>query len=192
MDDGDFKAKVEQARAALAELQAPSMVVTRAGTLLRMVRLGLTELETATEQDRILWGLLSVAVFGRSVTLVMQSLRSYDEAAFNAWYGPWERGMASDPLLMYFNVLRRMVLHFDRRGAIGVVMSAYGEGAPPVGSISIDGVEIPESHLGEPITDRSVSNLCRMYADYLGRMFDDFAPIAFGVQDRRIEGARSE
>jgi hypothetical protein len=185
VDDDDFEARVRQARGAQAEYLAPSMVVNRAGTLLRMVRLGLAELETAADIDRILWGLLSVAVFGRSVTWVMQSLRTYDEAAFNAWYARWEREMAGDPLLAYFNVVRRMVIHYDRRGPIGVVMGAQGCNAPPVGSISIEGVDIPQSHLGRPITDTSARNLCRLYADYLGRMFEDFAPVAFGVQDRR-------
>jgi hypothetical protein len=136
--------------------------------------------------------LLSVAVFGRSVTLVMQALRTHDETAFDEWYAPWEAEMRSDPLVLYFNRLRVMVLHYDRRGAIGVVVNSSRES--DIGSIHIEDLPEPAIHLGLPITDRSVQRLCRLYRNYLRRMFDEFAPVAWAVQDREwaAEAARSE
>jgi hypothetical protein len=42
-------------------------------------------------------------VFGRSVTFVLQTLRSIDEQRFDGWYDPWRAEMAEDPLLKHFN-----------------------------------------------------------------------------------------
>ena len=91
---------------------APSQVVTRAGTMLRMVNQGLRDMREA-DQDRILLGFLGVVVFGRSVTLVMQNLRTHGRDEFNTWYSPWQEEMQRDPLLRYFNDLRTKVIHQD-------------------------------------------------------------------------------
>ena len=52
----------------------PSSCVTRASTHLSMIRLGITEMETA-KQDRVLLGFFSVAIFGWSVTQAMKRLK---------------------------------------------------------------------------------------------------------------------
>ena len=183
-DDPEMARAVSEARTALAARMAPTQAVTRAGTMLRMVRQGLRDMQE-TDQDRILLGFLGVVVFGRSMTLVMQNLRRHDQEAFDSWYAPWQEEMKGDPLMRYFYVLRTMVIHHDAP-AIGILLAAHGETVPPIGSITVDGLPLPERHLGQPLDDTSMGNLCRLYLAYLQRMFESFATVAFAVQDRLI------
>lgn len=162
----------------------PSQVVNRARALLRMVRLGFRDMND-TDQDRALFGFLGVVVFGRSMTLAMQNLRSYDDERFDEWYRPWQEEMKSDLLMRYFSDLRTSVIHKDEP-MIGIVLAAVGEGVPPIGSLTVMDLPPPESHLGKPIDDKSMRNLCGLYLTYLQRMFDSFAPIGFEVQDKLL------
>jgi hypothetical protein len=57
LDDPEMAPAASEARAALVARMAPSQVVTRAGTMLRMVHLGLRDMQEA-DQDRILLGFL--------------------------------------------------------------------------------------------------------------------------------------
>lgn len=175
---------VLEARAALTIRMAPSQVVTRADTMLRMVSQGFRDMGEADE-DRVLLGFLGVVVFGRSMTLVMQNLRTYDREAFERWHEPWQEEMKGDPLMLYFYKLRTMVVHKDAP-AIGSVLAATGKSAPPIGSITVDDLPPPDGHLGEPIDDTSMGNLCRLYLAYPERMFESFHQVAFAVQDRPI------
>ena len=183
-DDPELAQVVAKARAAVASRFAPSQTVTRAGTMLRMVRQGLRDMQEA-DQDRILLGFLGVVVFGRSMTLVMQSLRNHDREAFDNWYVPWQEEMKSDALMRHFYVLRSMVIHQDAP-AIGILLAGHGTKVAPIGSITIEGLPLPTRHLGQPINDTSMGNLSRLYVTYLQRMIDSFAPVAFAVQDRLI------
>lgn len=188
-DDPEFAQAVSKARAAMTSRLAPSQTVTRAGSMLRVVLQGLRDM-LETDHDRILLGFLGVVVFGRSMTLVMQNLRSHDQKAFDAWYAPWREEMKDDALMKYFSALRTMVIHHDAP-AIGILMGGFGQNMAPIGSITIDGLPPPESHLGQPIDDTSMRNLSRLYVSYLQRMFDSFAPLAFAVQDRVIAAESS-
>ena len=183
-DDPEMDRAVSEARAALVARMAPTQVVTRAGTMLRMVQQGLRDMRE-TDQDRILLGFLGVVVFGRSMTLVMQNLRSHDQEAFDRWYASWQEEMKGDPLMHYFSVLRTEVIHHDAP-AIGILLAGHGGTVPPIGSITVDGLLLPERHLGQPLDDTSMGNLCRLYLAYLERMFESFATVAFAVQDRLI------
>jgi hypothetical protein len=183
-DDPELAQAVSKATNAMTSRFAASQTVTRASTMLRMVRQGLRDMQEA-DQDRILLGFLGVVVFGRSMTLVMQNLRSHDQEAFDRWYAPWQEEMKNDPLTSYFYRLRTMVVHHDAP-AIGIVLGGFGESMPPIGSITIDGLPLPEQHLGQPLGDTSMRNLSRLYVEYLQRMFDSFAPVAYTVQDRLI------
>ena len=167
---------------------APSQVVTRSGTMLRMVAQGLRDMKDA-DHDRILFGFLGVVVFGRSMTLVMQNLRTHDRAAFDVWYAPWQQEMKGDPLMKYFHDLRTKVVHQDAP-SIGIFLTSFGADAPPVGSIAIEELPLPHSHLGKSIGDTSMTNLCAIYYDYLNRMFEAFAPVAFAVHDRLLAEGR--
>src|SRR5947209_7641802 len=111
-DDPEKARAIAEASAALAARMAPSQTVTRAGTMLRMAQLGLRDIHDA-DHDRILLGFLAVVVFGRSMTLVMQNLRTHDKEAFDGWFAPWQEEMRGDPLLRYFRDLRTMVIHHD-------------------------------------------------------------------------------
>ena len=184
-DHPEFAQAVSNAKAAMTSRFAPSQTVTRAGTMLRMVQQGLRDMQEA-DQDRILLGFLGVVVFGRSMTLVMQNLRSHNREAFDSWYAPWQAEMKNDPLMRYFYDLRTMVIHHDAP-AIDILLAGHGKHVPPIGSITVDGLPLPERHLGQPLDDTSMGNLSRLYVAYLQRMFDSFAPVAFAVQDRLIE-----
>jgi hypothetical protein len=181
-DDPEVARAASEAKAALTSLLAPSQTVTRAGTMLRMVQQGLRDMQE-TGQDRILLGFLGVVVFGRSMTFVMQNLRDHDEDAFDSWYAPWRKEMKDDPLMLYFCDLRTKVIHRDAP-AIGILLAGQGENVPPIGSITVDGLPLPARHLGRPLDDTSMGNLCRLYVAYLERMFDSFVPVGFAVQDR--------
>ena len=183
-DDPELAQAVSKARAAMTSRFAPSQTVTRASTMLRMVQQGLRDMQEV-DQDRILLGFLGVVVFGRSMTLVMQNLRSHDQEAFDTWYAPWQEEMKDDQLMRYFYVLRTMVIHHDAP-AIGILLAGHGKNVPPIGTITIDGLVLPERHLGQPLDDIGMGNLSRLYVEYLQRMFDLFAPVAFAVQDRLI------
>jgi len=191
IDDPEMSRRASEAMAVLRARLAPGQTVTRAGTMLRMVQLGLRDMRE-TDHDRILLGFLGVVVFGRSITFAMQNLRTHDEGAFNSWYEPWQEEMKSDPLMRYFNDLRTRVIHHDAP-AISILLFSHGEKVnAPIGSITVDGLPLPERHLGQPISDTSMANLCGLYAAYLQRMFESFAPVAFAVQDRLIAKGAAE
>jgi hypothetical protein len=126
---------------------------------------------------------LDVVVFGRSMTLVMQHLRTWDRDGFDQWYAPWQEAMATDPLFRFFNTLRREVIH-GYTPEIGVALAVQGRTALQPGQVSLFDFPLPETHLGEPIEDQSTLNLCRLYQQYLDRMFTSFAPVVWKVQDR--------
>ena len=188
LDDSKLSQAVSKAKATMAYEHVASQTVTRAGTMLRMVEQGLRDMQE-TDHDRILFGFLGLVAFGRSMTLVMQNLWTYDEAAFDSWYIPWQGEMKDDPLMRYFCNLRTMVIH-HHAPAIGILLGGFGEDLAPIGSITIDGLPLPERHLGLPLDDTSMKNLSRLYVEYLQRMFDSFAPIAFAVQDRLVAKGR--
>ena len=189
-DDPEFALAVSKANTAMASRLAPTRSLSRAGTMLRMVKQGLSDMQE-TDHDRILFGFLGVVVFGRSMTLVMQNLRTHDEEAFNNWYAPWQKEMKDDPLMRYFYKLRTMVIHHDGP-AICIMLSGFGEDIAPVGSISVDGLPLPDRHLGQPLDDTSMRNQSRLYVEYLQRMFDSYAPVAIAVQDRIMNLRRAQ
>jgi hypothetical protein len=83
-------------------------VLAKAREILAAARQGLDDLFSDDENRRI-FGIHNVAVFGRSVTFVLQNLRSATES-FDAWYEPIKEAMQADPLLRYFVELRNEIL----------------------------------------------------------------------------------
>ena len=181
-ENPEFAQVASKTKATMNSQLDPSQTVNRAGTMLRMARQGFRDMHE-TDHDRILFGFLGVVVFGRSMTLVMQNLRSFDQVAFDSWYAPWKKEMKNDLLMLYFCNLRTKVIHQDAP-AIGILLGGFGENIVPIGSITIDGLSLPDSHLGHPLDDISMKNLSRLYVEYLQRIFDSFAPVAFAIQDR--------
>jgi hypothetical protein len=165
----------------------PYLVFTRAHTMLRMVRLGIVQMESGDHDNRT-FGLMAVAVFGRALTNVVQNLRTFDEAAFNEWYAPWEKEMRGDPLSRYFYGLRTDVLK-GITPSISVVLASFGtkpDGTPvePVGALLTRERPFPTVHLGQPIDPPTAEHLCRLYFEYLERMVASFDVVVWEVQDR--------
>jgi len=61
-------------------------------------------------------GLRNVLVFGRSVTFVLQNIRSVD-ATFDDWYAPYLEKMKSDPVMQYFKDARN---NLEKQGRVDV------------------------------------------------------------------------
>jgi hypothetical protein len=74
---------------------------------------GLEELREADPAVRPR-GIYNVAVFGRSVTLVLQAMRGVEDARFDEWYAPRLEAMKADPLMRYFVELRNEILKEGR------------------------------------------------------------------------------
>lgn len=71
-------------------------------------KLGLRALDSADPNERMA-GLRNLVVFGRSVTFVLQNLRS-TEPDFDGWYEKYESEMKADSLMKFFNKLRSTIL----------------------------------------------------------------------------------
>lgn len=85
-------------------------VLRKAEELLATARLGLEALE-GDDPTRRPSGMHNVAVFGRSVTIVLQNLRSaVDRDAFEVWYAPHVERMKAEPVFRYFVDLRNEIL----------------------------------------------------------------------------------
>jgi hypothetical protein len=168
-----------------AELKAslgPNQVANRAGTMLGIVTLAVEEM-AGLDITRVMHAFLDVVVFGRSMTLVMQHLRTWDRSGFNEWYAPWEATMATDPLFQFFNGLRVKVIH-GYTPEIGVALAVQGRSDLRPGQVTVIDYPLPETHLGKPIEDKSTLNLSRLYQQHLDGMFTSFAPLVWVVQDR--------
>lgn len=160
----------------------PLQVLTRAGTMLRMAQQGLRNMADA-DQEQVLLGFLSVAVFGRGVTSALQNLRHFDRPAFDTWYQPWLDEMNADPLCRFFYKLRSDVLK-GISPLIGIVLATHGQSAVSVGSVVIPDLPSPTVHRGKPIEDASMLHLCSLYVAYLGEMFESASGVVIEVQDR--------
>lgn len=77
---------------------------------LETVRLGFEDFNHAVDPARRWAGFSNFVTFGRSVTIVLQGLRSADKEHFEAWYEPFKQEMKADPLMRMFVTLRNRVL----------------------------------------------------------------------------------
>lgn len=86
-------------------------------------------------------GLRNLITFGRSVTFVLQNLRSVVREEFDAWYEPHQESLKNDPLMRYFVEARN---ELEKQGKLSVATSAHihsfstGDiakfGRPPIGA----------------------------------------------------------
>jgi hypothetical protein len=120
-----------------------------------------------------------VAVCGRSVTFVLQNLRSISRDEFEAWYAPWVAEMQPDPLLRYFNELRTKFLKEgapDGSGSTFIVLGSVG--TLEVGPMNVtdfhieweDLRDLPSEHLGRQISP-GIATACRLYVTYMERVY---------------------
>jgi hypothetical protein len=84
-------------------------VLAQTKEILATARQGLSDL-LGGDPTRRTPGIRNVAVFGRSVTFVLQNLRAVDHDAFDLWYEQKQSAMRIDPLLVYFKDLRNQIL----------------------------------------------------------------------------------
>jgi len=159
----------------------PMHVLNRAGTMLRLAKLGLEDMSVGS-QDRAILGLFSVAVFGRAVTSALQNLRTFDRRAFDDWYAPWLSEMNDDPLCRYFYKLRSDVLK-GISPIIGYGLASFGPGTPAVGTLNVINRPSPTVHRGQPIKNADVRHLCELYVTYLEEMVTSAASVINAVQD---------
>lgn len=162
--------------------ETPASVFVRATTHLRMVRIGLRDMEDS-DPNRVIIGCFSVAVFGRSVTLALQCRAGWDKAAFDEWYAPWQVDMEQEPLCKFFYILRTDILH-DLVPVGDIVTESSGPSAPPQGTVIFIRRPLPAKHRGRPIADSSTFNLCRLYLAYLDEMVDSASEVIAAVHKR--------
>ncbi len=121
-----------------AEVEA---VLRRVDDTLDTARLGLDDLLDTTRSRRMS-GLRNLIAFGRSVTFVLQNLRSVvPPGTFDTWYEPHRQALRADPLMRYFVDARN---ELEKQGKLSVVTSAHIRsfstddikkfGRPPVGA----------------------------------------------------------
>lgn len=97
------------------------VVLIKAEETLQTARFGYEDLVSANRQRRMS-GVRNLVVFGRSVTFVLQNLKSVvGKDEFNAWYEPIQEGMKSDVVMRYFVTLRNEIL---KQGKINLSTSA--------------------------------------------------------------------
>lgn len=96
-------------RTSVAEATTQADVLRKTGELLVTTQRGLRDLIGSDPTVRTM-GLYNVAVFGRSVTLALQNLRTLDRQGFDDWYTPFASEMAEDSLMKYFTNLRNEIL----------------------------------------------------------------------------------
>lgn len=107
-------------------------VISRARDTLEVVRLGLEDL-FSYQANRKPIGLRNVVVFGRTVTIIVQNLRTpVGKARFDAWYEPYLEEMKQDPLMRFMIDLRNDI---EKRGQLGIASSSMNISHMDVGEV---------------------------------------------------------
>jgi hypothetical protein len=87
----------------LSEIEA---TIKKAEEMLETARCGFEDL-IANDKSRRIVGLRNLIVFGRTVTFVLQNLRSkMAEGEFDAWYTPKQEEMKKNYVMKHFVTLR--------------------------------------------------------------------------------------
>ncbi|MBC7193722.1 hypothetical protein [Marinobacter sp.] len=96
-------------------------IIQKAEETLQTARFGYEDL-TSGNRYRRYSGIRNLVVFGRSVTFVIQNLKTpIGSDRFDAWYQPIQEKMKSDVLMKYFVTLRNEIL---KQGKLPVSTSA--------------------------------------------------------------------
>ena len=97
-------------------------ILKRAEEILQTSRHGYEDL-CGQNKGRRFTGLRNCIVFGRSVTFVLQNLKSVvGEETFEKWYEPKQNEMKADPLMRFFVDARNEIL---KQGKLNVCTSAH-------------------------------------------------------------------
>ncbi len=96
-------------------------ILRRTEEAIKTARHGYEDLIGA-DKSRRFTGLRNLIVFGRSVTFVVQNLKSaVGEEAFLTWYTPHQERLKADPVMQYFVTLRN---ELEKQGKLPVSSSA--------------------------------------------------------------------
>lgn len=96
-------------------------IIVKAEDTLQTAKFGYDDLVSGDRRRRYS-AIRNLVVFGRSVTFVLQNLKTpVGEDKFNAWYGPIQDEMKNDVLMRYFVTLRNEIL---KQGKLPVSFSA--------------------------------------------------------------------
>lgn len=133
-------------------------------------------------------GLRDVAVYGHATTMVLKKLRGVDRTAFDEWWTPIRERIAADPLMRFFYGLRSEILKEGGPAAYEFVIHRtvirMTDDLEPsfetAGSVRFSGT--PTEHCGQPITDLSIPNVCRLYVEALREIVRD-AHARFGSSE---------
>lgn len=104
----DHEAKIEE-------------VLARIEDTLATAKLGLDDLLNPGRARRMS-GLRNLISFGRSVTFVMQNLRSVVDEEFDKWYEPRQQVLKADSLMRYFVQARN---ELEKQGRLSVATSTH-------------------------------------------------------------------
>lgn len=97
-------------------------IIKRAEETIKTARHGYEDL-TGSDRSRRYTGLRNLIVFGRSVTFVLQNLKSsVGEEKFSAWYDPHQDQLKADPVMKYFVTLRN---ELEKQGKLPVSSSVH-------------------------------------------------------------------
>ena len=147
-------------------------ILRKTREMLATTNRGLADLRDADPAVHAM-GIYNVAVFGRSVTLVLQKMSSV-EPGFDEWYAPYRTAMAADELMRYFIGLRNEILKEGPPSSMGG--STYIEHLHGMRvTVSVLLPDPPGEHAGRVLElhERSIAALCRLYVDYLERVVAD-------------------
>ncbi|MGI2129896.1 hypothetical protein ACRN93_00975 [Shewanella baltica] len=99
-----------------------SEVLVRTEQMLETAKHGFDDLVSLNKTRRFT-GLRNLIVFGRSVTFVLQNLRTaVGKERFDAWYEPHQESMKQDVVMRYFVKLRN---ELEKQGRLPVSTSAH-------------------------------------------------------------------
>ncbi|WP_374088534.1 hypothetical protein [Methylomicrobium lacus] len=113
-------------------------VIRRAEEILQTAQHGLEDLKSGNGSKRFA-GLQNLLVFGRSVTFVIQNLRSVVED-FDRWYSPIQEQLRADEVMKYFVELRNQILKQGRLQTAIEINASFSSndlqklGTPPPGA----------------------------------------------------------
>jgi hypothetical protein len=118
-------------------------VLAAARTTLQVAEHGYEDFTQGGSESRRTAGLWNTLTWGRSVTIVLQHMRTFGPERFNAWYEPKQAEMRANPTFRYLAELRNQVVkegsHGGTTGSMFIERATLGElmpqGPEPAGTV---------------------------------------------------------
>ena len=93
-------------------------VLAEAKNTLELAQLGLDDFLRGDRPTRRSAGFRNVISCGRSVTFILQNIRTFKRDEFNEWYAPYEAEMRRKPGFKYLAEMRNQIEKEGRQGAL--------------------------------------------------------------------------